>query len=150
MKLESKIFPSWLLGCRICLKWWWLILMTWESLFVLNVKGCGMFRSTAISPPISEAFSFVKSWQKTQHQSSWYDMISLVKFLVSWLVWTQIISVIEHNYKIYANVSNKSKYQSAKQKIKTLNQDFYTGSAKLCSSYFLLLPNHVVNNMITN
>lgn len=63
VKLEKRIFPSSLFGCKICLKWWWLILTTWESLLVLTVNGCGIFNITAISPAICGDSSFAKIWK---------------------------------------------------------------------------------------
>jgi len=62
VKLEIIVFPSSLWGCTICLRWWWLSRMTWESLLVLIVKGCGMLNTTPISPATSEGPIFDKTW----------------------------------------------------------------------------------------
>lgn len=52
-KLERIIFPSSLNGCNNCLKWWWLIRITWESLLLLIVNGWGILKITPSSPNIS-------------------------------------------------------------------------------------------------
>lgn len=64
-KFEWIIFPSSLSGCSNCLKWLWLIRMTWESLLVLTVKGWGILNITPISPNISGDPNFDKNWKIT-------------------------------------------------------------------------------------
>lgn len=64
MKLLIIVFPSSPCCCTICLKSWWLILMTWDNLLVLTVKGCGILKITPISPAMSADPSFNKNWKK--------------------------------------------------------------------------------------